>query len=173
MSVSADSGVKSAFEPGKILVADFSYTGNTWSMAQKIAEVCDAQTFRIEAVDAYPSDIDATYDRARSEQSSNAMPEVKGSVEDFASYNTVFLGYPLWWSDVPQVVKSFISQYDWSGKTVIPFSSHSGGGWSNTPTTIQGLCKGAALLTGVTYEDNKVASSLSELEPWLKNIGCA
>ena len=172
-STAASTAASSAASSHKVLVADFSYTGNTWAMAQAIAEATGGDLFRIEPVTPYSDNIDDVYDKAHQEQADNEMPEIKSKVKNFDSYDTVFLGYPLWWTDLPQIVKNFISQYDWAEKTIVPFSSHGGNGWSGTPDTIQQLCPDSYLLTGVTYGEDEVSSSLSEIGPWLESIDYA
>ena len=108
--------------------------GNTAALAQMIVKKTGADVFEITpAEDNYPTDsYDALTEYAKKEQADNARPEISGDVENFKDYDTVFLGYPIWWGDMPMIVYSFIESHDFSGKTVIPFCTHEGSGNAGT-----------------------------------------
>ena len=147
------------------LIAVFSWSGNTLKMAQRIQELDpDAGFFRIETADPYPNDVDAVIDQAQDEQDRGYLPELTAQIDGWDSYDTVFLGYPIWWYELPQAVKSFIGQYDWSGKTIVPFNSHEGSGDSGTPDDIAELCIDATVAQNLAIRGGDVASSLDQVD---------
>lgn len=154
----------------KTLIVVFSWSGNTLSMANRINELANADFFRIETVEPYPDDVDATINQARSEQDTGFIPELANSVENWNDYRTVFLGYPIWWYELPQAVKGFIQSYDWAGKTIIPFSSHEGNGFSGTPADIQEMCPEAGILQGISIQGEAVAASLDSIDAWYDGL---
>lgn len=141
-----------------ILVAYFSLAGeqygvgvieegNTSIIAKMIAEQTGADIFEIEAVNAYPETHSELLDVSRKEMSDNARPEIVGTVENMEDYDTVFIGFPNWWGDMPMIVYNFLESYDFSGKTVIPFCTHGGSGLSGTESTIADIT-GAKMMDG-------------------------
>lgn len=167
-------GTASAPQMGdKTLIAVFSWSGNTLNMANRINELADADFFRIETAEPYPDDVDATIEQARTEQDTDFIPELTVRVENWSDYGTVFLGYPIWWYELPQAVKGFIQSYDWAGKTIIPFSSHEGSGFSGTPADIEALCPGASMLQGISIQGESVAASLDSINAWYDGLALA
>lgn len=127
----------------KTLVAYFSRTGenygvgsiekgNTEIVAEMIADKTGADLFEIETVKTYPSGYEDTKTIAQQEQSENARPELKAIVDNFGDYDVIFVGYPIWYSDAPMAVYTFLESYDFTGKTVILFCTHAGSGLSGT-----------------------------------------
>ena len=122
---------------GKILVAYFSRAGdnfevgfiekgNTHIMADMIAEVTKADEFEIKTVKPYPADYRECTEVAKQELAEDARPAIDGKIENFEQYDTIFLGYPIWWSDMPMVIYTFLESYDFNGKTIIPFCTSAG-----------------------------------------------
>ncbi len=170
----APEGTASAPQLGdKTLIAVFSWSGNTLNMANRINELADADFFRIETAEPYPDDVDATIERARTEQDADFIPELAARVDNWDDYHTVFLGYPIWWYELPQAVKGFIQSYDWAGKTIIPFSSHEGSSFSGTPADIQALCPNSSMLQGISIQGEAVASSLDSINVWYDGLALA
>lgn len=157
----------------KTLIAVFSWSGNTLRMAERINELADADFFRIETADPYPDDHDATIDQARREQDEDFIPDLGAQVENWNDYGTVFLGYPIWWYELPQAVRGFIQNLDWTGKTIVPFSSHEGSGFSGTPDDIRELCPGADILQGISIRGESVEASLDSIDDWHGGLGLA
>jgi sulfatase modifying factor 1 len=106
------------------LIAFFSWGGNTKGVAEEIARQTDADLFEIIMVHPYSSDYNTVLDEAQRDQNAQARPELASHVEDIAQYDTILLGYPNWWASIPMPVASFLEEYDFSGKTIIPFCSH-------------------------------------------------
>ena len=110
------------------VVIDGETLGNTQYMAYVIQETVGADIFRIEPETPYPTDHDELVDLASEEQSNNARPAIKDTIENFDTYENIFVGYPNWWGDMPMILYSFFDEYDFSGKTIIPFNTHGGSG---------------------------------------------
>ena len=167
---SSSSGTTSA----TALVVDFSYEEHTWQMAQRIAEKTGADLFRIEPTTAYPDDYNTTVGQARQEQRANEMPDYTGDVDGWEGYDTIYLGYPIWWYQLPQIVKHFCSDHDWTGKHIYLFDSHMGSGWSDTPDEVRNLCGGAtAVDEGVSIRGDEIPDRLDEVDSWLTDQGLA
>lgn len=166
-----ESSASSDNADGKTLVAYFSYSGNTKSIAEKIAEKTGADMFEIDTTYDYPKEYNATVDQARQEKRENARPELSAAVENMSDYDTVFIGYPNWWGDMPMVVYSFLDKYDLSGKTVIPFCTHGGSGLSGTVGSIKNEEPDADVKDGLAIRDNALNSSDSAIDSWLSNNG--
>lgn len=148
--------------------------GNTAIMASYIADYLNTDTFEIIPVKTYPTNHSDLINEAKEEQSQNARPEIKNKINNFEQYDTIFIGYPIWWGDLPQIVYTFLEKYDFSGKTIIPFNTHEGSGSSGTYNTIKNKLKNANVNTNGLAIQGKTArqeSSRSTVEKWLKGLG--
>ena len=169
----------------KILVAFFSRAdenygvgyiekGNTHIIADMIAEEIGADSFEIVRVTPYPEEYDACTDEAQQEKNANARPELTAEIENFGDYDTVFLGYPNWWGDMPMPVYTFLESYDFSGKTVIPFCTHAGSGLSGTVNTLKSKLNGATVLDGLaiagTTAQNDQDNAKTAVLEWLGEL---
>lgn len=105
----------------KTLVAYFSWSGNTAVAAKYIAQKTDADLFEIVRNEAYPTDYDECANEAKAEKDANIHPAIRGKVENMEQYDVVFVCVPVWWYTAPMPVFTFLEQYDFGGKTVIPF----------------------------------------------------
>lgn len=112
-------------ENGKTLVAYFSWSGNTREMASYIAEQTNGELFEIQPKTPYPEDYQKTGDIAKEERDSNARPEIMNMPEDISEYDTIFIGYPIWWHTAPMVIGTFLENYDLTGVEVYPFTQSS------------------------------------------------
>lgn len=160
----------SAAPSGKTLVAVFSWSGNTLQVAERIGSRTGGDLFRIEPAVPYTTDYNEVLEVARTEQQNGEMPAIAGTVEDWESYDRIFLGYPVWWYDAPQIIKSFASRYDFAGKTVIPFCTSGGSQLATTLSEVEALCPGAAFLEGITIPGDTVASHLGEVDAWIDGL---
>lgn len=155
----------------KILIAYFSETGNTDKLAQIIHEQTGGELFRIEPVTPYPTG-DALFDYTKSEQDNDERPEIAGTVENMEQYDTVFIGYPIWWYEVPQIIKTFLDEYDLSGKTVVPFNTHEGSRDGGTYLYIAGQEPGATILEGLPIRGGDMQNDQTQtVREWLDRIG--
>ena len=166
---------EAAPSPGKkILVAYFSRTGEE----DAIAEITGADKFEIKTVKPYPHAYRETTDIAKKEQQDNVRPAIVGKPENLKDYNTIFLGYPIWWSDLPMAVYTFLENNDFNGKTIIPFCTSAGSYMTGKESRIADHAKGATVLNKglglpgrMSQDDPKAVKS--EVEKWLKEIGYA
>lgn len=192
---SADNTV--AAETGKVLIVYFAVAENSnvdaissasvtevngeakglvRTVAEDIQAVTGGDLFSIETSVDYPGGIDDLIDYASVEQENNERPELTSHIENLDEYDTIFVGYPLWWYDLPQVMYSFFDEYDFSGKTIIPFDVHRGSRLSGTPDTIQELEPNATVISdGFTVSHETAAESVSDVaadvEEWLHGLG--
>lgn len=148
-------------------------TGNTGVVADMIAQAAGADLFSIRTVEQYPDTYDATIDQGQQEQSEGARPELATHLENLDSYDTIFLGFPNWWGDMPMAVYSFLDEVDLSGKTVIPFVTSGGSGFSNTISTIQQMEPQATVQEGLSIGASSATGAQQQVESWLSELGLA
>ena len=121
-----------AIAGASIVVKDGEKLGNVQYIAQTIQETIGGDLFRIETVQEYPLDHETLVNQASDEQAADARPELASHIENPEQYDTIILGYPNWWGNMPQPLYTFLEEYDFSGKTIIPFCPHGGSGFSRT-----------------------------------------
>ena len=148
--------------------------GNTSIIAHMIAEQTGADLFEIEAVTPYPTSQSELLEVSQQEMADNARPEIIGTVDNMEDYDTIFIGYPNWWGDMPMIVYNFLESYDLSDKTIVPFCTHGGSGLSNTESTIaditDGTMKDGFAIPGTTAQNDR-DTARSEVTKWLKEGG--
>lgn len=152
-------------DDSKILIAYFSRSGNTEEIANQINELVGGTLVKIETVEPYPDSYSETVDIAQQELEQNARPAIQNLNIDMNDYDTIFIGYPIWWHDAPMAVYTFLESYDFTGKTVIPFCTSGGSDIDESLSGIEAAVSGATLLEGVTANDS------SDVQSWLENIG--
>lgn len=158
-------------EDNSATVVDGKVLGNVQFVGQTIQENVGADIFRIEPADPYPTDHEELVDLASEEQDDNARPTLAGTVDNIDEYDTIFLGYPNWWGDMPMVLYSFLDEHDLSGKTIIPFNVHGGSGFSNTIATIADEEPDATVVEdGYSVSRNDVDDSVPEIVDWLNEL---
>lgn len=158
-------------EDSHILVAYFSWSGNTEAMANLIAEQTGGTLFEIAPATPYTEDYDALLDIAQQEQADNARPELAATVENWDSYDVVLVGYPDWWSDAPMVIYSFLESYDWTGKTLVPFCTSGGSGFGRSLDRLPDSAPGATILEGLHVSGSSAADSGEEVAEWIAGLG--
>ena len=120
----------------------------------------------------YPTDHETLVDLAAEEQNNDARPAIKDRIENLEQYDTIFIGYPNWWGDMPMILYSFFDEYDFSGKNIIPFNTHGGSGFSDTINTIMKLEPDASVdEAGFTVSRNDVQDAEPDIIAWLENSG--
>ncbi len=129
-------------EGKKVLVAYYSHTGNTKEVAEVIAEKTGGDLFEIKTEAIYPDEYKPMTEQAKKEINEGYRPKLTTNVENIAQYDVVFIGSPNWWGTITPSVSSFIANYDLSGKKIIPFITHGGGGVQNTIKDMTAQCKG-------------------------------
>lgn len=154
-----------------IVVKNKDVLGNMQYMAMTIQEAIGGELFRIETKEKYPLEHETLVNQAKEEQNEEVRPELATHIENVEQYDIIFLGYPNWWGDMPQPLYTFLEEYDFSGKTIIPFNSHGGSGFSNTIEEIKKLQPNATVRDdGLSISRNDVADSEQEITDWAKGF---
>ncbi len=182
----ADPAAVSEEDSGRVLIVYFSRAGENWEVgnvakgnteiaAEILAEETGYDIFRIRTVKEYPLSYQEMLGVAEEEQKNNERPELREEIENFADYDTILLGYPIWWADMPMAVYTFLESYDFTGKTVYPFNTHAGSGEAGTVSKIREVIPAADVHDGlaITGKDtqndpDKVRGILQE---WLQENG--
>lgn len=154
-----------------IVVKNKDVLGNMQYMAMTIQEAIGGELFRIETKEKYPLEHETLVNQAKEEQNEEVRPELATHIENVEQYDIIFFGYPNWWGDMPQPLYTFLEEYDFSGKTIIPFNSHGGSGFSNTIEEIKKLQPNATVKDdGLSISRNDVADSEQEITDWAKGF---
>lgn len=164
--ISMDIHAQDNGQAGRILVAYFSWGGNTRHVAEYIARQTGGTPFRIEPEKPYPSEYVPCTEVAKAEKEQNARPAIRDRVEDWDSYDTVFIGCPVWWWTAPMIINTFAESYDFTGKTVIPFCTYAETYRDETLARIVELTPDARHLKGFGAVDRNTDG----ITEWLKEI---
>ena len=167
----AESEMSTTGDSSSVLIAYFSWSGNTEQVAQIIQQETGGDLFEITPATPYTDDYNELLDIAQQEQSDNARPELAGQVENWEQYDTVFVGYPNWWSDAPMAVYTFVESYDWNGKTLIPFNTSASGGFGRSLSGLEESAPGASILDGISFTERTLGDAQSEVTAWLDELG--
>lgn len=143
--------------------------GNTAIISEYIRDIAGAKLFEVKSDHEYPDDYYECTDVAKDELHKNARPSVKEMPGDLSEYDTVFIGGPIWWGTYPMPMFTVLEKIDWSGKTVMPFSTHEGSGLGDVMRDVKKLCVGADVKPGLAIYGSSVASAKSDVEKWIKN----
>ena len=120
-----------------VLIAYFSWGGNTKGVAEEIQEQTGADIFEITLTDPYSQDYNTVLDQAQHDQNIQARPEIAEHIDNMDEYDTILLGYPNWWASIPMPIASFLEEYDFAEKTIVPFCSHGGGRFGQSRSSIE------------------------------------
>ena len=150
-----------------ILVAYYSYTGNTEEFANIIAEETGGTLFEIQRANDY-SDL---YTEAEEEINNNEKPELASMPDNVEQYDTIFIGYPIWWDRAPAMINTFLDNINLEGKTVIPFCTSSSDSIEGSMTDIRNSAGDANILEGLRLSGSGVESSRSTIQNWLSELG--
>lgn len=156
---------------GKVLIAYFSWGGNTKGVAEEIERQTGADLFEITLVNPYSSDYNTVLEEAQRDQNEQARPALADQVENMEQYDTVLLGYPNWWASTPMPIASFLEEYDFAGKTIIPFCSHGGGRFGQSLTAIAKLAPDAVMGEGLSVHYAGGTTLSSDVRAWLETNG--
>lgn len=154
----------------KKLVAYFSASGVTKAVAQRLAEEAGADLFEIKPAEPYTrADLDWTDKKSRSSlemKNPDSRPKIAEKLANISEYDTVFIGFPIWWYVAPTIISTFLESYDFSGKRLIPFATSGGSGMGKTLEVLKGVCPSAV------WEKGKILNRISdkELKNWLGNF---
>lgn len=144
--------------------------GSVQYVATVIGEATGSDMVRIQTVQPYPGNYDALAAQANQERQNNIYPELATNIENFENYDVIFVGYPIWWYQMPMAMYTFFDTYDFNGKTIIPFSTHGGSGWSGSLGDIAELEPNATIVTGYSISRNNTATSRNGTLDWLREI---
>jgi flavodoxin len=169
----------SAKDSGKVLIAYFSRAGenynvgylkvgNTAVMAGYIHErLSGSDIFKIEPVVPYPDKYDECTEVAKKEQRENARPAVKTHIADINKYDVIYIGYPIWWGAMPQIMFTFLEEYNLSGKTIIPFCTHEGSTFGSSVNDLKKKCPESKFLDGLAVRGSDVKKAQKEVNAWI------
>lgn len=166
LSDNADASASASIQPwnGRL-------TGNTGVVADIIAQQTGGKLFSIRTVKAYPSDYDGTIEEGQEEKNNNEYPELATHIENPDGYDTIFVGFPNWWYGMPMAMYSFFEEYDFSGKTIIPFCTSGGSGFSDALDVIAEYEPEATILDGLSIGASDATSAESDITNWLDSLG--
>lgn len=171
-SVPEDVETTDAIAGASIVVRDNEKMGNTEYVAKMIQQTIGGNLFRIETIEKYPLDHNPLVDQAAEEQDENKRPRLLNHVGNFEQYETIILGFPNWWADLPMPVYTFLEEYDFGGKTIIPFVTHGGSGFSGTIRTILQVQPDAHVSENtLSLSRNSVADSEEDVVSWAESLG--
>ena len=161
-------------EASRVLVAYFSCTGNTEPVATQAAELLGADLYEIVPEIPYTEE-DLNYNdsssRATTEQNDpDARPAISGSIEDISQYETILLGYPIWWGEAPRIISTFLESYDFSGKTIVPFCTSGSSAVGSSADNLHDLCSDSAIWMEGTRFDG-AETTAEEIRQWLSDMG--
>lgn len=154
---------------GKILIAYFSWGGNTKGVAEEIQRQTGADLFEITMVNPYSSDYNTVLDEAQRDQNAQARPELATHIDNMDEYDIIMIGYPNWWASIPMPVASFLEEYDFSGKTILPFCSHGGGRFGQSLTAIAKLAPNATMGEALSIHYSGGSELAGDIIDWLSS----
>ena len=167
----------------KILIVYLSRTNNTKAIAEIIHEHVGGKLVALELKNPYPEDYKAIVDQVVKENESGFLPPLKTRIDSIQKYNVVFVGFPTWGMQLPPPMKSFLNQYDLSGKTIVPFNTNGGYGIGSSFDTVKKLCPKSTVLEGFStkggverdgiyfvMEGEKEKQAAQEIKKWLKKL---
>lgn len=153
------------------IIADGKLFGNTEYIAQVIHEATKGDLFAIKTTQQYPGAHKELVDFAKKENEAQARPKLSTHINNLKEYDVIFIGFPNWWYDMPMPIYTFFEEYDFSGKTIVPFCSHGGSRFSGAMKTITELEKGATIIKGLSISRDNMAEAKSDVLTWLQTIG--
>lgn len=160
-----------AQEAGGSVVAVFSRTGNTLALAEAIRARTGHDLVRIEPAEPYPADYDEMLDVGQREQDEDARPALAAGVPSLAGYDTVYLGFPVWWGHIPQIVKTLADRGDLAGKTLAPFATSGSSSIAASVSDLRALCPDANVLDGLVVTEANLGNMDALATEWLAGLG--
>lgn len=153
------------------VVTDDGVVGNTEFIATEIQKDLGGDLFKIETVQKYPGTHDDLLDFAYKEKADDARPKLSKQIENLNGYDYIFVGYPNWNADLPMPLYTFFEENDFSGKTIIPFVTHGGSGFSDTIRTIEQLEPDATIVEdGLSISRDDVPDAQSDVKAWVNSL---
>lgn len=164
-------GVQGASAGGDSLIVFYSWSGNTRKVAQEIARQTGFEVVELELEHPYSTDYNTVLDEAQRDQNAQARPALRTRIEDMGRYGRVFVGYPNWWASIPMPIATFLESYDFSGKTILPFSSNGGGGLGQSVSAIAKLAPSASVTDGLSIYYSGGSELSQDVSAWLEENG--
>lgn len=161
---------KVSAESGKILIAYYSYSGNTKHAAEVIQKTTGGTLFEIVPVKAYSANYNECVAQAKKEIRAGFKPELKANVPDFAKYDVIFVGTPNWWSTMAPPVLTFLTSNNFEGKTIIPFVTHGGGGMAGCERDMHKALPGVKFARGGAFSGGSIRSSDGAVRDWVNSV---
>lgn len=156
-----------------IQILDGKITGNTGLVANYIQKATGGDLFSIRTVKTYSDDYNTVIEEGQAEKNNNEKPELSSHIDNLDDYTTVFIGFPNWWYGMPMVMYSFLDEYDFSGKTIIPFCTSGGSAFSNAIDEIKTAEPNATVLDGLHISGSSASRSESEVSEWVNSLSLA
>ncbi len=170
-TVSTSSEVEKTESSGKMLIAYFSWSGNTQGVAEEIQRQTGADIFEIVPIPAYSDDYNTVLMEAQRDQHEQARPAITNPPQSIDEYDVILLGYPNWWASIPMPIATFLESYDFSGKTILPFCSHGGGRFGQSLTAIAKLAPQAVIVPGLSVHYSGGSGLPDDVRAWLESQG--
>lgn len=155
----------------KALIVFYSRSGNTRALARELQALTGGELVELETVQPYPEEYRAVTEQAKQELASGFKPPLKTKINDIQAYDVIFVGSPNWWGTVAGPVRTFLSEYDLSGKTIAPFITHEGSALGRSAADIKKLCPRSAVVDGLAVRGSRAASAREEAAAWLGKVG--
>jgi len=153
-----------------ILIVYFSRSGNTRQIASFIQQEVGGTLYELEPVTAYPPAYNAVVEQAKREIRAGYRPPLRSTLDNIEAYATLFIGTPNWWDTLAPPVATFLSEHDFSGKTIAPFCTHGGGGAGKIPQDLARLCPGAMVLDILALYGSGGNNAREEVSAWLRGL---
>ncbi|MBD5101134.1 MAG: flavodoxin [Subdoligranulum sp.] len=154
-----------------VLIAYFSWSGNTKQLAEMIQKQMGGELFEIKPETPYTDDINELSGISLQEQRDNIRPALSGAAPDMSRYDVIFVGFPNWWNNMPMPVFTFLEGYDFSGKTVIPFTTYGNGVWGKSVDSIRNALPDAIIVDGLAIQEHNLQDAPAEVSEWLQELG--
>ena len=144
--------------------------GNTEKVAKMVAADTGADLFKIEQAEPYADDYNTCIEQAKQDLRSKVRPALAHNLGSLDEYDEIYLGYPIYWGDMPMAVYTFLEQFDWNGKTVHPFCTHEGSGLGSTVRKVQKTCRGANVTSGLAIHGSSVDAAAQTVRDWTGEV---
>ena len=159
--------MENSIKNDKMLVIFFSHTGNTETFANYIKKNANITSFKIVPTTPYPDDYNAMLEIAKQERNNNSRPEIKDPLNNISQYSTILLGYPIWYSHIPNIVITQLEKLNFQGKTIYPFNTHGSSGVGSSISDIKEYAPGANVKEGYPIKGSEIKNKEDDIIDWL------
>lgn len=157
----------------KVLIAYFSWSSNTKNIAEKIQDYINADVYEVILVNPYSNDYNTVLKESQKDKNIQSRPEIENHMDNMGEYDTIILGFPNWWASIPMPIAAFLEEYDFSGKVIIPFCSHGGGGVGQSLTAISKLVPQAVIGEVLSVHYSGDSNLNDDIKNWLEKNNIA